>query len=42
MQSEKESDDVKEEFIADENGYATGVLNFTKESLRNSTKIVKW
>ena len=42
MQSENESDDVKEEFIADENGRATGVLDFTKESLRNSTKIVKW
>ena len=42
MQSENESDDVKEEFIADENGQATGVLDFTKESLRNSTKIVTW
>ena len=42
MQSENESDDVKEEFIADENGCAAGVLDFTKESLRNSTKIVKW
>ena len=42
MQSENESDDVKEEFIADENDCAAGVLDFTKESLRNSTKIVKW
>lgn len=42
MQSEKESDDVKEEFIADENGQATEVLNFTKDSLKNSTKIIKW
>ena len=42
MQSENESDDVKEEFIADENGQATGVLDFTRESLRNSTKIVTW
>lgn len=42
MQSENESEDVKEEFIADENGQATGVLDFTKESLKNSTKIVAW
>ena len=40
--AEATSYDVKEEFIADENGQATGVLDFTKESLRNSTKIVKW